>query len=186
MDKHFEGLISNPVGWTDADELADMDCNTHGNIFNAKYIDIHNGRWLPLYSQEYVDSLIAQLKAATKKQFKPVVLPKGFILVPKNPTAEMIAAALECDDVAYDLDDDSIFCVRHDEIYTAMLSAVPHDELFTAAKPSGDIRALVESEIGDFCAGLNQPGEPASPEEIQRQLLQRIIPLLLSAKPDCE
>ncbi|HHL2711974.1 TPA: hypothetical protein ACQ39K_003551 [Yersinia enterocolitica] len=56
--------LSNPVAWTDDDELADMDCNTYGNIFNAKYIDIHNGRWLPLYSQGYIDFLIAQLEAA--------------------------------------------------------------------------------------------------------------------------
>lgn len=55
--------LSNPVAWTDADELADMDCNTYGNIFNAKYIDIHNGRWLPLYSQGYIDFLMAQLEA---------------------------------------------------------------------------------------------------------------------------
>ncbi|EQB9713818.1 hypothetical protein ACYZDC_003342 [Yersinia enterocolitica] len=60
--------LSNPVAWTDADELADMDCNTYGNIFNAKYIDIHNGRWLPLYSQGYIDSLIAQLEAAQKER----------------------------------------------------------------------------------------------------------------------
>lgn len=59
--------LSNPVAWTDADELADMDCNTYGNIFNAKYIDIHNGRWLPLYSQGYIDFLIAQLEAAQKR-----------------------------------------------------------------------------------------------------------------------
>ncbi|EKN4697356.1 hypothetical protein ABF231_000591 [Yersinia ruckeri] len=65
MDKHIEAL-SKPVAWTDADELADMDSNTHGNIFNAKYIDIHNGRWLPLYSQEYVGSLLSQLEAAQK------------------------------------------------------------------------------------------------------------------------
>lgn len=60
--------LSNPVAWTDADELADMDCNTYGNIFNAKYIDIHNGRWLPLYSQGYIDFLIAQLEAAQKER----------------------------------------------------------------------------------------------------------------------
>ncbi|MCW6583213.1 hypothetical protein NFB41_01615 [Yersinia ruckeri] len=65
MDKHIEAL-SKPVAWTDDDELADMDSNTHGNIFNAKYIDIHNGRWLPLYSQEYVGSLLSQLEAAQK------------------------------------------------------------------------------------------------------------------------
>lgn len=37
----------------------------------------------------------------------------------------MIAAAMECDDVVYDIDDDSIFCVQFDEIYRAMLAAAP-------------------------------------------------------------
>ncbi len=64
--------LSNPVAWTDADELADMDCNTYGNIFNAKYVDIHNRRWLPLYSQGYVDFLIAQLAAAQLELIKPL------------------------------------------------------------------------------------------------------------------
>ncbi len=56
-------------------------------------------------------------------------IPDGWKLTPITPTSEMIAAALDCDDVAYDLEDDSIFCVRHDEIYTAMLDAAPEKPL---------------------------------------------------------
>ncbi|EPA7489325.1 hypothetical protein ACRARQ_003777 [Yersinia enterocolitica] len=84
--------------------------------------------------KERAEKAEAELLAANEKLSEHVVLPTGFILVPKKPTAGMIAAALECDDVAYDLEDDSIFCVRHNEIYTAMLSAVPHVAGFTAER----------------------------------------------------
>ncbi|EKN6173586.1 TPA: hypothetical protein ACPZFM_001682 [Yersinia enterocolitica] len=59
-----------------------------GNIFNAKYIDIHNGRWLPLYSQGYIDFLIAQLEAANEKLSKPVVLPVGYAVRAGHPINE--------------------------------------------------------------------------------------------------
>lgn len=52
-------------------------------------------------------------------------IPEGWKLTPINPTAEMMAAAMECDDVVYDLDDDTIFCVQFDNIYAAMLAAAP-------------------------------------------------------------
>ncbi|EKN3337265.1 hypothetical protein QK138_000994 [Yersinia enterocolitica] len=52
-------------------------------------------------------------------------MPEGWKLVPIKPTAEMMAAAMECDDVVYDLDDDTIFCVQFDNIYAAMLAAAP-------------------------------------------------------------
>lgn len=55
-------------------------------------------------------------------------IPEGWKLVPINPTAEMMAAAMECDDVVFDLDDDTIFCVQFDNIYAAMLAAAPEKE----------------------------------------------------------
>lgn len=39
-------------------------------------------------------------------------------------------------------------------------------------------KELVQSEIADFCAGLGSPGEPVTPEHIQKELMSRIIPLL--------
>lgn len=43
------------------------------------------------------------------------------------------------------------------------------------------LHKLISSEIGDFFAGLGQPGEPASPEEMQQQLIARVMPLLDAA-----
>lgn len=44
------------------------------------------------------------------------------------------------------------------------------------------ISELVKSEISDFCAGLESPGCPETPEEIQRQLMDRILPLIKDAR----
>ncbi len=60
-------------------------------------------------------------------------LPEGWKLVPIKPTAEMLASAMECEDVVYDLFDDSVFCVQFDEIYRAMLAAAPQ-------KPSSECK----------------------------------------------
>ncbi|WP_145512485.1 hypothetical protein [Yersinia kristensenii] len=61
----------------------------------------------------------------TTPQLNSPEIPEGWKLTPINPTAEMMAAAMECDDVVYDLDDDTIFCVQFDNIYAAMLAAAP-------------------------------------------------------------
>ncbi len=65
------------------------------------------------------------IPAYTTPQMSSPEIPDGWKLTPINPTAEMMAAAMECDDVAYDLDDDTIFCVQFDNIYAAMLAAAP-------------------------------------------------------------
>ncbi len=53
------------------------------------------------------------------------MVPDGWKLVPVEPTDEMVAAAMDCDDVSFDKDDDSLFYVHHNSIYTAMLAAAP-------------------------------------------------------------
>lgn len=53
------------------------------------------------------------------------VIPDGYVLVPKEPTAEMIAAAMDCDDVLFNSDE--TFCVQFGNIYDAMIAAAPHD-----------------------------------------------------------
>lgn len=53
------------------------------------------------------------------------VIPDGYVMVPKEPTDEMIAAAMNCDDVLFNIDDS--FCVQFGNIYEAMLAAAPHD-----------------------------------------------------------
>ncbi|MGS8557272.1 hypothetical protein [Salmonella enterica] len=51
------------------------------------------------------------------------VAPEGYALVPVEPTDEMIAAAMNCEDVLFNSDES--FCVQFGNIYEAMLAAAP-------------------------------------------------------------
>ncbi|PNO81413.1 hypothetical protein MC77_022055 [Citrobacter koseri] len=51
-----------------------------------------------------------------------------WVAVPVEPTPEMIAAAMDSDDVSFDKEDDSMFYVHHDAIWRAMLAAAPQQE----------------------------------------------------------
>ncbi|MEE2279253.1 hypothetical protein [Klebsiella pneumoniae] len=53
------------------------------------------------------------------------VVPDGYVMVPKEPTDEMIAAAMNCEDVLFNSDDS--FCVQFGNIYEAMLAAAPQE-----------------------------------------------------------
>ncbi|MFR0685886.1 MAG: hypothetical protein ACLSIS_20435 [Klebsiella michiganensis] len=53
------------------------------------------------------------------------VIPDGYVMVPKEPTAEMIAAAMNCDDVLFNSDES--FCVQFGNIYETMLAAAPQE-----------------------------------------------------------
>ncbi|MBR7480485.1 hypothetical protein [Klebsiella pneumoniae] len=52
-------------------------------------------------------------------------IPDGYVMVPKEPTDEMIAAAMNCEDVLFNSDDS--FCVQFGNIYEAMLAAAPQE-----------------------------------------------------------
>ncbi|EPK9797946.1 hypothetical protein LB147_001287 [Raoultella ornithinolytica] len=51
--------------------------------------------------------------------------PPGYVMVPKEPTDEMIAAAMNCDDVLFNSDES--FCVQFGNIYEAMIAAAPQE-----------------------------------------------------------
>ena len=53
------------------------------------------------------------------------VIPDGYVIVPKEPTEDMIAAAMNCDDVLFNSDES--FCVQFGNIYEAMLAAAPQE-----------------------------------------------------------
>ncbi|HBM3129264.1 TPA: hypothetical protein LVL98_003005 [Klebsiella michiganensis] len=53
------------------------------------------------------------------------VIPEGYVIVPKEPTDEMIAAAMNCEDVLFNSDES--FCVQFGNIYEAMLAAAPQE-----------------------------------------------------------
>lgn len=61
-------------------------------------------------------------------EYEQIMLQTGWVMVPVEPTDEMIAAAMECDDVVFDSKDPTTFRVQHWEIYCAMLAAAPQPE----------------------------------------------------------
>lgn len=50
----------------------------------------------------------------------------GYKLVPVEATEDMIAAAMNCDDVSFNADE--TFCVNFGNIYAAMLAAAPEEK----------------------------------------------------------
>lgn len=60
---------------------------------------------------------------------KSPVIPDGWVMVPIEPTVEMIAAAMLSDDVLFDTEDDTMFRVQHGVIWQAMLAAAPQQEV---------------------------------------------------------
>lgn len=58
-------------------------------------------------------------------QYEQIMLQAGWVMVPVEPTDEMIAAAMECDDVVFDSKDPTAFCVQFREIYCAMVDTAP-------------------------------------------------------------
>ncbi|EAS2247971.1 restriction alleviation protein, Lar family [Salmonella enterica] len=62
-------------------------------------------------------------------EYEQIMLQAGWVMVPKEPTDEMIAAAMECDDVVFDSTDPTAFCVQYREIYYSMVTAAPKPEL---------------------------------------------------------
>lgn len=64
-------------------------------------------------------------------KYEQIMLQAGWVMVPVEPTDEMIAAAMECDDVVFDSKDPTEFCVQCREIYCAMVDTAPKPEEIT-------------------------------------------------------
>ncbi|CAM3435003.1 DUF550 domain-containing protein [Salmonella enterica subsp. arizonae] len=60
-------------------------------------------------------------------EYEKIMLRAGWVMVPVEPTDEMIAAAMNCEDVLFNSDES--FCVQFGNIYEAMLLAAPQQEV---------------------------------------------------------
>ncbi|HAH3493618.1 Eaa1 [Klebsiella pneumoniae] len=78
----------------------------------------HIGQYCKVPPEDMVEIMERLLSACN-----PPVIPDGYVMVPKEPTDEMIAAAMNCEDVLFNSDDS--FCVQFGNIYEAMLAAAP-------------------------------------------------------------
>lgn len=73
-----------------------------------------------------VDPQISEYEKIILQAGNSPVIPDGYALVPVEPTDEMIAAAMNCEDVLFNSDES--FCVQFGNIYEAMLAAAPQQE----------------------------------------------------------
>lgn len=74
--------------------------------------------------------------------------------------------------------------VNGESVNAAFIAAANPAAILAIAEYVKGLRTLVESEIADFCAGLGSPGEPESPEEMQRQLMERVAAVFDAEAPD--
>ncbi|EDV3149986.1 hypothetical protein Y935_003120 [Salmonella enterica subsp. enterica] len=99
--------------------LASLDAEPIG------YMNCFTGRVFSLDEQPGADTDKAVYEPVYAVQPLPVA-PEGYALVPVEPTDEMIAAAMNCEDVLFNSDES--FCVQFGNIYEAMLAAAPQQE----------------------------------------------------------
>ncbi|EEC1995076.1 hypothetical protein GJ042_17935 [Salmonella enterica] len=72
-----------------------------------------------------VDHQISEYEKIMGQAGNSPAIPEGYALVPVEPTDEMIAAAMNCEDVLFNSDES--FCVQFGNIYEAMLAAAPQE-----------------------------------------------------------
>lgn len=61
-------------------------------------------------------------------EYEKIMLRAGWVMVPVEPTDEMIAAAMNCEDVIFDSKDPTAFRVQYRDIYIAMTTEAPQPE----------------------------------------------------------
>ncbi|EAV2866101.1 hypothetical protein EZ472_17305 [Salmonella enterica] len=98
-------LEAEPIGYIHVKALNDM--RDRSSLLGRVWVDdTGSGDCVPLYATP-----------------PATVVPEGYTLVPVEPTDEMIAAAMNCEDVVFNSDES--FCVQFGNIYEAMLAAAP-------------------------------------------------------------
>lgn len=81
--------------------------------------------WLNNYSGTCVQEYVKLERLQEALAGNASIIPDGYALVPVEPTDEMIAAAMNCEDVLFNSDES--FCVQFGNIYEAMLAAAPQE-----------------------------------------------------------
>lgn len=114
-----------PCGWDNLNKLAIQDAAlvARGLVEDELTTEAH--RQAAISNNDRLLKIISACRAAMLQSGNSPVIPEGYVMVPKEPTDEMIAAAMNCDDVLFNSDES--FCVQFGNIYEAMLAAAPHD-----------------------------------------------------------
>lgn len=122
-----------PCGWDNLNKLAIQDAAlvARGLVDGEPTTEAH--RQAAIANSNRLLKVISDCRAAMLNHSPDVgekvncpEVPEGWVLVPREPTAEMIAAAMDCDDVLFNSDE--TFCVQFGNIYDAMIAAAPKPE----------------------------------------------------------
>lgn len=115
-----------PCGWDNLNKLAIQDAAlvARGLVEGEPTTEAH--RQAAILNNDRLLKVISACRAAMLQAGNSPVIPEGYMMVPKEPTAEMIAAAMNCDDVEFNSDE--TFCVNFDNIYAAMVEAAPQPQ----------------------------------------------------------
>ncbi|MMS79883.1 hypothetical protein D9O31_26190 [Salmonella enterica] len=110
------------------EEIRDLMASHSDALFNDDDAqEIWNACRAVMLQSQYLD--LSQPVDPQISEYEKIMLRAGWVMVPVEPTDEMIAAAMECDDVVFDSKDPTAFCVQFREIYYAMMDAAPKPEL---------------------------------------------------------
>ncbi|EAO1036797.1 hypothetical protein EXO85_20535 [Salmonella enterica] len=89
------------------------------------YVDGWNACRAAMLQSKYRD--LSQPVDPQISEYEKIMQRAGWVMVPVEPTDEMIAAAMNCEDVLFNSDES--FCVQFGNIYEAMLAAAPQHEV---------------------------------------------------------
>lgn len=90
------------------------------------YVDGWNACRAAMLQSKYRD--LSQPVDPQISEYEKIMLRAGWVMVPVEPTDEMIAAAMNCEDVIFDSKDPTAFRVQYRDIYIAMTTVSPQPE----------------------------------------------------------
>ncbi|ECF5974830.1 DUF550 domain-containing protein [Salmonella enterica subsp. arizonae] len=116
----------------DLSEWADMqfllwDAQRRAGISDAEITAAMENKLKINMERQWPEQKDGEPRLHIKERGNSPVTPDGYALVPVEPTDEMIAAAMNCEDVLFNSDES--FCVQFGNIYEAMLATAPQPEV---------------------------------------------------------
>lgn len=133
IERYQEAVIGNTPVQSPIDHGYRPECECSGCKATARICAELNNEEAEIFADGYNAAMLKVNKNASTElpndanlSTNSPVIPDGYALVPVEPTDEMIAAAMNCEDVLFNSDES--FCVQFGNIYEAMLAAAPQQE----------------------------------------------------------
>lgn len=142
IERYQEAVIGNTPVQSPIDHGYRPECECSGCKATARICAELNNEEAEIFVDGYNAAMLKVNKNASTElpndanlSTNSPVIPDGYALVPVEPTDEMIAAAMNCEDVLFNSDES--FCVQFGNIYEAMLAAAPKPQNAPQNIPAG-------------------------------------------------